>query len=115
MGLVIGKHMKNIVPVQAHRLNSKVIRIREAYIEKLEFLYQEHGVWDKLEEIAELADFPVTPEAVSALEGLNQLTEKLMLWDEKRCRKLNSGHYKFSSQVKEWLDRCHVFRALLRL
>ena len=60
MGLVLGKHMKNIVPVQARRLNSKVIWIRESYIEKLELLYQDHGVWDKLEELAKLADFPVT-------------------------------------------------------
>ena len=40
-----------------------------------------------------------------------------MLGAEKRCHKLNAGHYEFSPQVKEWLDRCHVFifRALLWL
>ena len=32
-----------------------------------------------------------------------------------QCRKLNAGHYEFSPQVKEWLDRYHAFRALLRL
>ena len=31
MGSVLGKHLRNIVPVQACRLNSKVTRIREAY------------------------------------------------------------------------------------
>ena len=41
--------------------------------------------------------------------------ESLMLVAEKKCRKLNAGHYEFSLQVKEWLDRCHAFRALLRL
>ena len=39
MSLVLGKHLKNIVPVQAHRLNSKVTRTRDAYIEQLEALY----------------------------------------------------------------------------
>ena len=61
-------------------------------------LYQEHGVWDKFEELAKLA-----------------LTEKLILQAKKRCHKLNLGYYEFSPQVKKWLDRCHAFRALLRL
>ena len=82
-------------------MNSKVTRIREAYIEKLEMLYQENGVWDKLEELAKSADFPVTQEAARPLEGLDQPTEKPMLRAEKRCRKLNSGHYKFCPQVME--------------
>ena len=33
----------------------------------------------------------------------------------KRCHKLNTVHYGFSPEVKEWLDRCHALRALLRL
>ena len=28
---------------------------------------------------------------------------------------MNAGYYEFIPQVKEWLDRCHAFRALLRL
>ena len=48
MGSVLGKHIRNIVPVQARRLNTKNQRARETYIKKLELLYQEHGVWDKL-------------------------------------------------------------------
>ena len=100
MGSVLRKHSRNIVPVQACRLNSKVTRIREAYIDKLEVLYQEHGVWDKLEGLEKSADFPVTREAAWALENLDQLTVQIMLGAEKRCHRLNAGHYEFSPQVK---------------
>ena len=61
------------------------------------------------------ANYPVSEEAAKALEGMDQLMEDLMLAAEKKCRKLNAGHYEFIPQVKEWLDRCHAFRALLRL
>jgi len=75
----------------------------------MELLYQEHGVWNKLLEAAKLADYPVSEEANKALEGLDQPMEDLVLAVEKKCRKLNAGHYEFSLQVKEWLDRCHAF------
>ena len=107
--------MKNIVPVQARQLNTKNQRAREAYIKELELLYQEHRVWDKLVQAGKSANYPVSVEASKALEGMDQLMESLMLAAENKCRKLNAGHYEFSPQVKEWLDRCHAFRALLRL
>ena len=69
------KHLKNIVSVQARRLNSKVTRTREAYIEQLEALYQEHGIWDKLEGLAKSAEFPVTEETAQALKNLDQRTK----------------------------------------
>ena len=103
------------MPVQAHRLNTKNQRAREAYIERLELLYQEHRVWDKLMEAEKSGDYPVSEEATKALEGLDQLMENLMLESEKKCRKLNAGHYEFIPQVKEWLDRCHAFWALMGL
>ena len=115
MSSVLGKHPKHIVPAQARRLDSKIVRAREAYIAKLKELYLEHRIWDKLEAWSKTADYPLAKEAAAALEGLDQLTTNLMLCAEKRCRKLNTGHYEFSPEVKEWLDRCHALRALLRL
>ena len=61
------------------------------------------------------ANFPVSKEAARALKNMDRLTTSLMLCAEKRCQKLNSPHYEFSLKVKEWLDRYHAFRALLRL
>ena len=101
MGSVLGKHMKNIVPVQARRLNTKNQRAREAYIEKLQLLYQEHGTWDKLVQAEKSSNYPVSKEAAKALENMDRLMEGLMLAAEKKCRKLNAGHYEFSPEVKE--------------
>ena len=61
-------------------------------MEQLEVLYQERGVWDKLEGLVKSADVPVRAEAAQALENLDQLMEKIMLGAEKRCHKLNAGH-----------------------
>ena len=38
-----------------------------------------------------------------------------MLKAEKGCQKLYANHYEFSPPVKLWLDRCHSYRALIRL
>ena len=38
-----------------------------------------------------------------------------MLHAEKKCRKFYANHYEFSPTVKKWLDRCHSYRALIRL
>ena len=61
------KTYEKIVPVQARRVNTKKQRAREAYTKRLELLYQEHGVWDKLLETEKSADYPVLEEAAKAL------------------------------------------------
>ena len=38
-----------------------------------------------------------------------------MLYAEKKCRKFYANHYEFSPTVKKWLDRCHAYRALIKL
>ena len=93
---VLGKHLENIVPIQGCQLNLKVTRIQEAYIEKLEEMYLEHGVWEKVEALAKTADFRASEEASHALEGMDRLTTNLMLCAEKSCRTLNSAHYESS-------------------
>ena len=81
----------------------------------LEALFLEHGIYKKLEALAEIADYPVSKEAAQALEDIDQLTSNLLQCSEKKCRKLHTAHYKFIPKVKWWLYRCHVFRQLLRI
>ena len=102
---MLGEHLEHIVPVQARRLNSKVTRIRDGYNDKLDELYDEHGVWERLEALAKRVNFHASKEAARALENMDCLTTSLMLCAKKRCQKLNSAHYEFSLKVKEWLDR----------
>ena len=53
------------------------------------------------------ATYPVNEEVATALEKLDVLITQLMLQAEKKCRKLQAGHYKFS---KGWLDKCHAYK-----
>ena len=112
---VLGTNLPKIVPPKARRLHSKVKRIREAYITKLEASFKAHGVLENLKSLAAKASFPVSDEVARALEGIDVLMANLMTQAEKGCRKLRANHYDFSPAVKYWLDRCHAFRQLIRL
>ena len=49
------------------------------------------------------------------MEKIDREMEAQMLQAEKKCRKFYANHYEFSPTVKKWLDRCHSYRALIRL
>ena len=49
------------------------------------------------------------------MEELDRLMVELMRLSEQKCRNICAAHYEFSLVIKEWLDRCHAFRQLLRL
>ena len=51
----------------------------------------------------------------NTLEELDRLIVELMKISEQKCRNICAAHYEFSPVIKEWLDRCHAFRQLLRL
>ncbi|KAL7536732.1 hypothetical protein ACHAXR_007366 [Thalassiosira sp. AJA248-18] len=97
------------------RLNSKVGRIRDAYIERLEGAFKEHGIYEKLLSLQASASYPASAEAEAALKGIDKLMTSLMLEVEKKCQKLNLAHYDFSPVVKSWLDKFHAYRQLTRL
>ena len=78
-------------------------------------MFRKHKVLERLKEIAQTASFPASKEAEVALEKLDKEMSKLMLTAEKDCRKLYACHYEFSPDVKLWLDKCHSYRALIRL
>ena len=70
---------------------------------------------ERLREINRTATLPLLEEAKAALEKIDKVMEGYMIWAEKKCRKIYFNHYKFSPTVKLWLDRCHSYRALIRL
>ena len=115
MESILGKHLKKIVPPPARRLNSKVKKIRQEYINRLENSFRKHGIYEKLLVLESRATYPVTEEVAKALEALDVLVTELMLHAEKKCRKLRAGHYEFSPVIKGWLDKCHAYKQLIRL
>ena len=54
MSLVLRKHRRNTVLLQARRLTSKVKCIRQEYTAKLEDLFLEHGTYNKLSRLASI-------------------------------------------------------------
>ena len=66
-------------------------------------------------ELEKKASFPASKEVKETLEQLDHLVVELMLLSERKCRKICAAHYEFSPVIKEWLDRCHAFRQLIRL
>ena len=38
-----------------------------------------------------------------------EMTE-MMTAAKKGCRKLWSGHYEYSPEVQQWIDKCHVYK-----
>ena len=96
-------------------MNSKIDRIREPYIEMLENSFKEARVLERLREIKKTATYPLNEEAAAALEKIDKEMEGYMLHAEKKCRKFYANHYDFSPTVKLWLDRCHSYRALIKI
>ena len=107
---VLGGKLQKLTPPAARRLNSKVKRVRVAYIARLEKLFKGNNIYERLLEIDKHAEYPLSDEAAKALEAIDRLVTSLMLQAEKGCQKLQANHYKFSPQVKTWLDRCHAYR-----
>ena len=112
---VLGAKLPRIAPHQARRLTSKVERIRDKYIKDLEEKFKKHDILGKLQAIADMVNSPLAYDAEEALEKLDRQMTALMLKAEKNCRKLYAGHYDFSPAIKLWLDKCHSYRALIRL
>jgi len=112
---VLGLNLPRIVPSKARRLNSKVPRIRDKYIEILEGKVKEGGILNRLRKIDEDSSFPASTETTAALEKIDRQLESMMLSAEKSCRKKYAAHYEFSPTVQFWINRCQVYRALIKL
>ena len=48
MGSLLGKKLNKVVPVKARQLSSKVERIQTAYIKRLENIFQQHNLYNRL-------------------------------------------------------------------
>jgi len=92
-----------------------VDRICGKYIKDPEALIKRSRILERLKDITKKSLNELSREAEEALEKIDQQLTNLMLKAEKGCRKLYANHYEFNPPVKLWLDRCHSYRALIRL
>ena len=106
MESVLGATIPKIVPVKARRLNSKIKRVRDCYIEKLELLFHKHDILEKLRAVQWKVTYPVLAEAAAALEKIDNIMEECMIVAEKGCRKIRAGQHEYSPAICVCLDCC---------
>ena len=68
MNSLLGTHRSRVKLQRARRLNSKVRRICQSYIDKLEECFEKHNILARLKVLDKKADFPVSKEATKLLE-----------------------------------------------
>ena len=110
----VGDSAIKILAPKGRRLNSKLHRICNRYIQELERLFCYHRIYNKLVEISKNASFLASAEAKEVLEKMDKLMTALIQQSERQCRKLHKGDHEYSPEVSEWLDSCHAYKALLR-
>ena len=110
----MGDKGPRIQKAACRRLNSKVERIRQEYIDRLEEQMRNHKVLDRLQCLQEEADGEFGEISRRTLNRLDQEITEMMSGAERKCRKLYRGAYEFSLEVKGWIDRGRAIRGLLR-
>ncbi|KAL7459566.1 hypothetical protein ACHAWC_011573 [Mediolabrus comicus] len=114
MRSVLGKELVKIVHPKARRLNSRIPRHRDKYLQKVKEGFKRNKIEKRLRAVETVATFPPTSEVVDSLEMIDRLIESILLKAEKECRIIYPAHYEFSPEIKSWLDLCHLLRWILR-
>ena len=113
---ILGVEGPRIKPQAARRLNAKVKRMRQKYIDTLEEAFQKHRVLDKIKRLeTETQNGELSTEARAALNKIDKQITELMTCAEKRCRMLFKNDYEFSPNVRYWIERGRAIRALIKL
>jgi len=113
---LLGVEGPKIKPSAARRLNSKVKRIRQKYIDRLEEQFRKHKVLKRLAKLeTEAEEEKLSEEARQALENLDRQITELMTCAESKCRKKYKNDYDFSPEVRQWIERGRAIRAIIRM
>ena len=80
---LLGVNLPCIVQPTARRLNFQVSRIQDKYIIDLEEKFERCQILERLTSIAQEQSYPISQEAVEALEEIDKEMTKLMLSAEK--------------------------------
>ena len=110
----VGDRRPRIQKAACRRLNSKVDRITQEYIGRLEEQMRNHTVLDRLQRLQEEVDGDFGETSRNTLNRLDQEITEMMLGTEKNCRKLYRGAYEFSPEVKSWIEKGRAIQGLLR-
>ena len=113
---LLGVEGPKIKPAAGRRLNSKVKRIRQKYIDRLEEQFRKHKVLERLAKLeAEAEKEELSADARRALELLDRQITELMTCAENKCRKKYKNDYDFSPEVRMWIEKGRAIRAIIRM
>ena len=111
---LVGDKGPRIQKAPCRRLNSKVERIRQEYMDRFEEQMQNHKVLDRLQRLQEEADGEFGDTSRRTLNRLDQEMTEMISGTERKCRKLYRGAYEFSPEVKGWIEKGRTIQGLLR-
>jgi hypothetical protein len=110
---MVGDNPIRIVRPEARRLNTRIPKVTEKYVSKLEDLIRRHRLIERIGVINESTKSRQWKQ--KKMNNLDQECMQYMLGIENKCRKLRSGIIPFSPEAVRWIRRAQVYRSLLQL
>jgi hypothetical protein len=109
---LVGEKPPRIIRASARRLNTKVPRGTDRYIDKLEKDLRAHRIPQRI--LAAAASSPHASVVKERTDVIDEEKAQYMRGSEKRCRKIKSGRIPFSDKSAVWIRRRQVYHSLLR-
>ena len=100
-----------IVRSQARRLNTKIPRADEKYVDKFENNINQHNVVQQLG--AAHKSSTVKSIVEERVDKIDEETRNYMTNVEKKCHQIKSGRIPFSPDSVVWIRWCQVYRSIL--
>jgi len=109
---LIGTNPTTVVRPAARRLNTRLARGVDKYIDKVEDGLVHHKIFERIRDVNE--NTPNKELAQLKMDSIDRQRKDIMLAAEKRCRRISSGRIAFSPEASLWIRRCQVYRSLLK-
>jgi hypothetical protein len=112
MESLIGKNPTKVVRPTSRRLNSKMPRCGEVYVQSLERNILQHRLLEWLNEVHRSS--LSYKKKVEKLKAINQKGRDYMIHMEKTCRKIKSCCIPYSPEASIWIRRAQVYSSIIQ-
>lgn len=109
---LVGQKPPRVIRASARRLNTKIPRGKDRYVDKLERELRAHRIPQRI--LAAAASSPHAAVVKERTDAIDEEKAQYMRASEKRCRKIKSGRIPFSDKSAVWIRRRQVYHSLLR-
>jgi hypothetical protein len=109
---LVGRNPTKVVRPASCRLNSKVPRCREAYVQSLERNIVQHRLLERLNKVHH-SNIPWEKEA-ERLNAIDHEGQDYIIHAEKICRKIKNCRIPYSPEASIWIQRAQVYHAIIQ-